>query len=132
MDLEALCAALNDALAPHGLRLPSEDELEAACGGFLFPWGHEVPDGIPWGDETTFKGHKSPNALGLVLNHNPYRVEVVTNAFKLGDGGEAVCGAYPWPVAWLSLSPSYRLVGDSVEDLLTEFLEEARVRPVKL
>ena len=52
-------------------------------------------------------------------------------ALKLGDGGEAVCGSYPWPVAWLSLSPSYRLAGDEVDDLLTEFLEEAIVRPVK-
>ena len=43
-----------------------------------------------------------------------------------------MCGDYPWPVGWLTLSPSYRLVGDAVEDLLFEFLEEARVRPVRV
>lgn len=132
LSLDDLCAALDHSLAAHQLRLPSEDELEAACGGTLFPWGDQVPDGIPWGDETTFTGHRSTNTLGLQLNDNPYRVEIARAAFKLGDGGEAVCGDYPWPVGWLSFCPSYRLVGDSVEDLLSEFLEEARVRPVRL
>ena len=129
--LDDLCAALDQSLATHGLRLASEDELEAACGGTIFPWGDELPDGVPWGDQSTFKRHKLPNALGLQLNDNPYQVETVAGAFKLGDGGEAVCGGYTWPVAWLSFCPSYRLAGEWVEDLLSEFLEEARVRPVR-
>ncbi len=132
MSIDDLCTVINGALAPHGLRLPSEDELEAASGGSVFPWGDQVPDGAPWGDETSFKGHVSPNAYGLQLNSNPYRVEVANAAFKLGDGGEALCGGYPWPVAWMSFCPSYRLVGEQVEDLLSEFFEEAYVRPVKL
>ena len=130
--LEDLCNALDDALRPEGLRLPTEDELEAAFGGRLFPWGTEVPDGDPWPNKTAFTGHQMPIESGLHPNPNPYQVEITRHAFKLGDGGEALCGAYPWPVAWMALSPSYRLAGDDVEDLLFEFLEEARVRPVRL
>lgn len=63
---------------------------------------------------------------------DPYCVEIAETAFKLGDGGEAVCGSYPWPIVWLSFCPSYRLVGGATEDLLSEFLEEAQVRPVRI
>lgn len=44
------------ALAERGLRMPSSDEWEHACGagaGTLFRWGNECPlDRIPYGDRT--------------------------------------------------------------------------------
>lgn len=131
LSLEDCCDQIDDLLRPHGLRLPSEDEIEAACGGGLFAWGDEVPQGEPREGKTTFKGHLTTNERGLELNSNPYRVEISRCAFKLGDGGEAICGGYPWPVPWLSFSPSYRRCGESVEDLLFEYLEEAQIRPVR-
>lgn len=66
--LAALCSALNLALGRHGLRLPSEDEVEAACSGGMFPWGDQIPDGVPYGDETSFTAHLAPNQYGLALN----------------------------------------------------------------
>ncbi len=132
LSIAELCDALDQRLADRGLRVPTEDEVEVACGGGLFPWGERLPDGIPWGDQTTFREHKEANSHGLQLNSNPYVVEITRAAFKLGDGGEAICGGYPWPVPWLSFCPAYRLVGEQAEDLLYEFLEDARVRPVRL
>lgn len=98
----------------------------------MFPWGDQIPDGVPYGDETSFTAHLAPNQYGLALNANSYCVEIAETAFKLGDGGEAVCGSYPWPIVWLSFCPSYRLVEGATEDLLSEFLEEAQVRPVRI
>ena len=97
----------------------------------MFHWGDDIPDGFPHGSDTSFRRHLATNARGLVLNSDPYRIEIARAAFKLGDGGESICGGYPWPIAWLALSPSFRLVGDAVEELLAEFLEEARLRPVR-
>ena len=131
LDLADVCNKLDELLEPRGLRVPSEDELEAACGGRLFTWGDEWPGGIPYGDKTDFGKHREPTALGLFVDGDTYVCEVARLAMKLGDGGEAVCGGYPWPVPWLALSPSHRLAGDAVDDLLFEFLEGARVRPVK-
>jgi len=130
--LAALCDLLDDRLAPRSLRLPTEDELEAAFAGTLFPWGDHIPDGIPHGSQTAFRGHLEPDSRGLRLLGDPYQVEITRTAVKLGDGGEALCGSYPWPVPWLSFSPSFRLAGDFVENLLFEFLETAHVRPVRM
>lgn len=129
--VEALCELVDAKLAVSDLRLPTEDELEAACGGSLFFWGMTVPDGIPYGSETSFRGHKEPNAFGLTLNSNPYRVELVRHAFKLGDGGRSLCGGEPWPLAWLSLSPCFRMRNEDVEDCFIETLEEALIRPIR-
>ena len=128
--LEEVCDACDAALRERGWRVPTEDELEAAFGGRLFPWGDAVPDGEPRGDRTTFERHREPTAKGLRVDADTYAVELTRTALKLGDGGEAICGSYPWPIAWLSFCPSFRLAGDSVEELLLEFLETTRVRPV--
>lgn len=131
VSIEDVCDAVDAVIRPAGLRLPSEDQLEAACAGALFWWGMRIPDGVPYGTETTFALHRRPTERGLVLNSDPYNVEVVRDAFKLGDGGAAICGAYPWPVAWLALAPCWRLGDEDVEDSFVEHLESARVRPVR-
>lgn len=134
-DLEGiapLCELVDAKLAEQQLRLPSEDELEAACGGSLFAWGMQIPDGIPYAGETRFGLHRQPNYFGLQLNSDPYRVELVRHAFKLGDGGCAICGNYPWPLAWLSLAPSFRMLDHDVVDCFFETLEETWIRPVQL
>ena len=129
--LADVCDLVDRALRPFGMRLPSEDELEAACGGELFPWGMTVPDGIPYGSETNFVEHQQPNPRGVQANSNPYRVELVRTAFKLGDGGTALCGGYPWPIPWFALAGSWTMKGASVDEYLFELLEEARIRPVR-
>ena len=132
-DVETLadaCDACDAALRERGLRLPTEDELEAAFGGLLFPWGDEVPEGAPYGD-VAFRRHKERTAGGLWPIGDTYRVELTRTAVKLGDGGEAICGAYPWPIAWLSFCPSFRLSATEVDELIIEFLETANVRPVR-
>ena len=72
----------------------------------------------------------TPIAVAELLA-DPYKVETVHHAFKLGDGGEAICGAYPWPITWLSLSPSWSLGNHDVQDCFLEFIEGAFVRPVR-
>lgn len=128
--ITVLCDMLDDVLKPRGLRIPTEDEFEVACGGGLFPWGMEIPDGIPYQSETTFQQHKKPNKYGLLLNANPYSVALVKDAFKLGDGGEAICGGYPWPIAWFALASSWSLSDREINDCLSEFIEEAYVHLV--
>ncbi len=129
--IEALCAAVDARLAADNLRLPTEDELEAAAGGALFAWGMTVPDGIPYGSETSFARHKQPNAFGLRLNGDPYQVEICRHALKFGDGGGSICGGDPWPMAWLPLSPSFRLRNDDIAECFPETLETAHIRPVR-
>jgi hypothetical protein len=129
--LESLCDVVDRRLASDGLRLPSEDELEAAAGGALFPWGMLLPDGIPYGAEAAFVGHKEPSSFGLQLLGDPYKVELSRTALKFGDGGAAICGGDPWPLAWLALSPSFRLTDREIVDCFPETLEECYVRPVR-
>ena len=129
--LQALCDVVDERLMASGLRLPSEDELEAAAGGSLFPWGMELPDGIPYGDETAFDGHRAVAPFGLQLLGDPYKVEVSRYALKFGDGGGAICGDEPWPIAWLAMSPSFRLVDEDISDCFPETLEECYVRPIR-
>jgi hypothetical protein len=129
--IKKVCAHIDERLAADGLRLPTEDELEAAAGGSLFPWGMQVPPGVPYGRETSFAAHKKPNAMGLKLNHDPYKVEVCRHALKLGDGGSAICGDEPWPMAWLALSPAFRLKDSDVADCLPETLAMSLIRPVR-
>ena len=129
--IEALCDLVDTRLASDNLRLPTEDELEAAAGGALFTWGMELPDGIPYGTETSFVRHKEPNALGLVFTGDPYQQEICRHALKFGDGGRSICGGDPWPMAWLSLSPSFRFGNRDVAECLPETLETAYIRPVR-
>jgi hypothetical protein len=129
--IEGLCALIDARLACDNWRLPTEDELEAAAGGALFAWGMKLPDGIPYGAKTSFVGHKKPNSFGLTLNSDPYQVEICRHALKFGDGGSSICGDDPWPLAWLSLSPSFRLGDDDIAECFLETLETAHIRPVK-
>ena len=129
-----VCKLVDRRLAAQGLRLPTEDEFEAACGGDVFWWGNRVPEGDPYSD---LDAVARTNAAGLEFEADSYKVELVRDVFKLGDGGFAVCGAAPWPIAWLSLATAFREwaseAGDpAAADVLPETLEEAYLRPVRL
>ena len=52
--IEDFCLKINQGLKQYNWRLPTEDEFELACGGHLFSWGNSIPDGIPYGKETSF------------------------------------------------------------------------------
>jgi hypothetical protein len=130
-NLAEACSRFETELAKLGWRLPTEDEFEIAAGGELFAWGNEIPDWIPYGKQT-FSRHKERTSRGLLLNDDPYQVELVSTVFKMGDGGVSICGGNNWPIAWLSLSPTYRVVDEMIEQALPEFLESSLVRPVLL
>jgi hypothetical protein len=130
--LAEYCDALDAVLAPAGMRLPTEDELEVACGGALFSWGMEIPDGVPYDKQTTFTQHKVPNQYGLLLDNDPYGPEIVRQVLKLGNGGESLCGAYPWPIAWLTLASSWFVDDDRLQGYLPEFMEWTSVRPIRI
>jgi hypothetical protein len=112
---------------------PAADSLrEIGMLAPQMPWFSEarrvtLPRSAPRGD-----GHTKPNARGLKLNANPYRVELVRHALKLGDGGRSICGGDSWPVAWFGLAPCFRLREEDVADCFVETLEEAYVRPVRV
>jgi len=131
-DIQSLCDVVEKLLLVQGLRLASEDEWEVAFGGSLFPWGARVPDGASYGSQTQFSGHLHPTKLGLSFNPSTYAVELSKGAFKLGDGGEAVCGSYPWPLTWMPLCISHRMVSSNVDGCLREFIEDAEVRLVQV
>ncbi|MFK0043718.1 hypothetical protein ACIQU4_06375 [Streptomyces sp. NPDC090741] len=104
--------ATADALAARGLRLPSADEWEHACGagaGTLFRWGNECPL-----DEPSYGGdgglRHGPNAFGLHIAYDSYGAELSGDptAVHGGDGGEAVCGGYGDLLAWLPLATANR------------------------
>lgn len=111
-------------LGNHGWRLPTEDEFEVAFGRALFPWGNNIPQGCPTGGGT----YPMKAAHDIIYDADTYSVEITTSHLKLGDGGEAVCGGYDWPVPWLSLSPAYRCQQPNFFDLI----DEAQIRPVAL
>ncbi|MFE7763714.1 hypothetical protein [Streptomyces sp. NPDC057438] len=98
-------------LAERGLRMPTSDEWEHACGagaGTLFRWGDDCPlDRIPYGDLTG--PHNEPNAFGLRIAHDTYTVELTgdTTQVRGGDGGESVCGGYGNLLAWLALATAH-------------------------
>jgi len=56
--LEQLCDHVDATLAPRALRLPTEEELEAALAGALFSWGDELPEGSP--SRSDFAKRKAP------------------------------------------------------------------------
>lgn len=132
LDLSELCELVDARLAERGLRLASEDELEVAAGGTLFPWGEQIPDGIPHGRETSFVAHQQPNAFGLRLLGDPYKTELARTALKFGDGGTSICGDDSGPLAWLTLSTCFRWMDRDIAECFPETLEETFVRPVRL
>jgi hypothetical protein len=120
------------ALAARGLRMPSADEWEHACGagaGTLFRWGDTCPlDRIPYGDRNGPQNR--PNAFGLRIAYDTYRSELTsdTTAIHGGDGGESVCGGYGALLAWLPLATANRnpsmaefVHGPEGEDLYEDF-----------
>lgn len=130
--LSAVCSELNAQLAPQGLRLPTEDELEVALGGGLFAWGDTIPDGTPHLHHAEFTGLTQPNKHGISFNLDTYSTVLVDGHLKMGDGGVTVCGGEPWPMAWLTLSPAYRVSVDMYESCLCEYLEGMLIHPVRV
>ncbi|MEU6233971.1 hypothetical protein [Kitasatospora sp. NPDC047058] len=99
-------------LAARGLRLPSADEWEHACGAgaaTLFRWGDDCPlDGTPY--VSPDGPQRQPNAFGLRIAYDTYRSELSTDpaAVHGGDGGEAECGGYGCLLGWLPLATANR------------------------
>ncbi|MEV7416321.1 hypothetical protein [Streptomyces sp. NPDC089919] len=130
--LTELPADMPAVLAADGLRLPSSDEWEHACGAgadTLFRWGADCPlDRIPYGDRSG--PHQQPGALGLRIAHDTYTAEVTSDAGAVhgGDGGESVCGGYGNLLAWLPLATANRnpsmaefVYGPDGEDMCEDF-----------
>lgn len=124
-------------LEGRGLRMPSSDEWEHACGagaGSLFRWGDECPlDRIPYGDGTG--PHNRLSAFGLHIAYDTYSTELTSDVTAVygGDGGESVCGGYGNLLAWLPLATANRnpflaefVYGPEGEDLY----ENLSIRPV--
>lgn len=114
-------------LERRGLRLPTPDEWEWACGAgatTLFRWGDEYPEGDPLVEE--------PNLFGLVIGDNPYNAELTTDPAVLcgGDGGAALCGGYGPFLAWLALATAYREADLADAVYQGYLLGETPMRPV--
>lgn len=125
------------ALAARGLRMPTSDEWEHACGAgadTLFRWGDDCPlDRVPY-DDPTGPQHE-PNAFGLRIAYDTYSTELTsdTTVVRGGDGGESVCGGYGRLLGWLPLATANTnpamaefVYGEDGEDLFEDFT----VRPV--
>ncbi|MFE1151049.1 hypothetical protein ACFW42_28645 [Streptomyces albidoflavus] len=130
--LTAPPAEAPDLLAAEGLRMPSSDEWEHACGAgadTLFRWGDACPlDRVPYGDDGG--PHQQPNAFGLRIAQDTYAAELTsdTGAVHGGDGGESVCGGYGTVPAWLPLATAQRnpamaefVYGPDGEEMYEEF-----------
>ncbi|KUL28826.1 hypothetical protein [Actinoplanes awajinensis] len=103
-------AELIAALGRRGLRPPSPDEWEHACGAgatTLFRWGSDYPAGEPYGKVPLIQ---DPNLLGLLIGDDPYRSEFTTDPAVLcgGDGGSALCGGSGPFLSWLSVATAFR------------------------
>ncbi|MFE2315892.1 hypothetical protein ACFXC8_22610 [Streptomyces sp. NPDC059441] len=119
-------------LSARGLRMPSSDEWEHACGAgadTLFRWGNDCPlDRIPYGDRTGPQNQL--NAFGLHIAYDTYRTELTSDVAAVhgGDGGESVCGGYGHMLAWLPLATANRnpsmvefVYGPDGEDMYEDF-----------
>jgi len=104
--------------------LPTEDEWEYLCGGgsrTLFRWGNQfdytmrlryfkylVEDNLPEDAPYTLQ---EPNQFGLLIAHNPYKMEVVENSehfLKGGDGGGYICGGTGMVLGYLPTATYFR------------------------
>lgn len=125
-------------LAASGFRFPTSDEWEFACGAgapTLFRWGDHAPcDCYPtdvspaeaaWRREWVLSAGKlerppdgftpnwdlnrQPNAFGLVIATNPYKMELVAEigVTRGGDGGCTICGGMGFFIGWLTLATAY-------------------------
>ncbi|MFD8911510.1 hypothetical protein [Streptomyces sp. NPDC059575] len=130
--LTELPADTPDELAARGLRMPSADEWEHACGagaGTLFRWGDACPfDRIPYGDRSG--PQNDLNAFGLRIAHDTYSAELSqdSGAVHGGDGGESACGGYGTFLGWLPLATANRnpsmaelVYGEEGEDMWEDF-----------
>lgn len=128
-DVEARLAAI---IAGEGFRIVSDVEWEHAVRAgatTLFRWGDAWPDGIPYGSETTFTGHRTPTALGLVITSDPYAAEVTSDGtLRGGDGGSAICGGEPPPGSWTSFALAFRVPREGWAETVSETFEQGRVR----
>lgn len=117
-----------------GFRVPTTDQWEAlyrAGVTTVFPWGDEWPDGIPYGQETTFQRHRRRNEWGLQFNPDAYWTEIVAGGeLRGGDGGGAICGGVPSPYAWHTFACAYLPMAELWDDLCIESLETAEYRLV--
>ncbi|MEU6311723.1 hypothetical protein [Streptomyces sp. NPDC047014] len=111
-ELTDVPAAMPAVLAARGLRMPSPDEWEYACGagaGTLFRWGDACPlDRPPYGDRGGPR--HEPSLFGLRIAYDTYRTELTDDpaAVHGGDGGESVCGGYGNLLGWLPLATAHR------------------------
>nr|WTB28994.1 hypothetical protein OG781_05210 [Streptomyces sp. NBC_00830] len=111
-NLTELPADMPAALAARGLRMPSSDEWEHACGAgadTLFWWGNDCPlDRIPYGDRTGPQNQLDP--FGLRIAYDTYGTELTSDGTAVhgGDGGESVCGGYGHLLTWLPLATANR------------------------
>lgn len=129
-------------LAKSGMRLPTGDEWEHACGGeakTLFRWGHDTPSDF-YPTDTCAKDrelkrawalsrgklhyetpppswdlHDQLNLFGLRIANDPYKMDLVSDEpWELGgDGGNYICGASSIFLGWLPLATAYRRFGRS-------------------
>ncbi|MFJ9738315.1 hypothetical protein [Streptomyces sp. NPDC101166] len=119
-------------LASRGLRMPTSDEWEHACGAgarTLFRWGDDCPlDLDPYGDRAGPRNEL--NAFGLRIAYDTYRAELTSDGAAVhgGDGGESVCGGYGRLLAWLPLATAQRnpamaefVYGPEGEDMYDDF-----------
>lgn len=149
-------------LRTSGFRFPTSNEWEYACGcgePTLFRWGDHVPcdryptdispaeaawrknwvlsagklEYPPEGFASDWVEHRRPNAFGLSIASDPYKIEL-TNEIGVtrgGDGGLVVCGGGGFFMGWLALATAYyevhSCVHDPAEPILTGYTVGRRV-----
>jgi hypothetical protein len=127
-----------EGLRSKGFRFPTPDEWEYACGSgapTLFRWGDHAPcdryptdispteaqwrrqwalslgrlPRAPEGFVADWNQHRCPNAFGLLIASDPYKLELTAEAgiTRGGDGGSMICGGSGFFIGWLSLATAY-------------------------